>query len=133
MNMKYTTITVSAKSYEDEDDCLEAAARDYASEHGLEAWEVAADWASDERDEIALTAPVEGELPEDAVIVETMPAHLRESHRRAGNWGRYPLNGAKRWIMSRADAEALLGNEPEYGHILRDAVPADADRYEILA
>jgi hypothetical protein len=35
--------------------------------------------------------------------------------------------------MKYTTAEALLGDEPEYGHILRDAVPADADRYEILA
>ena len=54
---KYTTITVSAKGYEDEDDCLAAAARDYAREHDLEAWEVEADWVSDERDEIALKVP----------------------------------------------------------------------------
>ena len=70
-------------------------------------------------------------LPEDAVIVETMPDHLRGSHRAAGNWGVYPHNGAERRIMSRSDAEAELGDEPEYDHIVRDAKPADAKRYEI--
>jgi hypothetical protein len=71
------------------------------------------------------------QLPEDAVIVETMPDHHRGSHRAAGNWGTYPHNGAERRIMSRSDAEALLGDDPEYDRIVRDAKPADAKRYEI--
>lgn len=71
------------------------------------------------------------ELPTAAVVVETMPDHHRGSHRAARNWGQYPANGAVRRIMSRAAAEAMLGDEPEYDHIVRDATPADAKRYEI--
>ena len=60
---KYTTVTVSAKQYEDQDDCLTAAAREYAREHKLEMWEVEAAWPTDrdgreDRSEIALTVPV---------------------------------------------------------------------------
>lgn len=51
-----TEITVSSKGYEDEDDCLSAAAQDYAEEHGLASWQVEARWADDaNREEIVLT------------------------------------------------------------------------------
>lgn len=71
-------------------------------------------------------------LPADAVIVETMPDHLRGSHRAARNWGIYPHNGAERCIMSRADAEALCeADADEYDNIVRDATLADLQRYEV--
>jgi hypothetical protein len=54
---RYREIRVPAKSYEDYDDSLTAAAHDYADEHGLENWEVEARWADDQRDEIVLTVP----------------------------------------------------------------------------
>jgi hypothetical protein len=124
---KYTTILVSAKSYEDEDDCLAAAAAEYATSHNLEAWEVEADWASDERDEIALKVPVasatvedgDEDEDEDLVTIEEMPEHLRESHRAAGNWGRYPLNGAKRRQVTREEAEEIVAADADgYDHIV---------------
>ena len=42
------------------------------------------------------------------VVVETMPEYLRESHRAAGNWGRYPANGAERHRVTRAEAEQIV-------------------------
>jgi hypothetical protein len=42
------------------------------------------------------------------VIVETMPAHLQESHRAAGNWGVYPHNGAVRTEMSLQEASDVI-------------------------
>jgi len=76
----------------------------------------------------------------DPVVVERMPDHLRDSHRAAGNWGIYPHNGAERVIVERADTESWCydaeadshsGIEAdEYDHIVRDAAPADFERYE---
>lgn len=55
----------------------------------------------------------------DIVTVETMPDHLRSSHRAAGNWGVYPLNGAHREEMSRAEAEEIVeADEDGYDHIV---------------
>ncbi len=60
------------------------------------------------------------------VIIETMPEHLRESHKAAGNWGRYPANGAVRECMARADAEIAVATDPDgYARIVRDATDAD--------
>jgi hypothetical protein len=58
--MTYETISVSSKQYEDHDDCLTAAAQDYAADHGLESWQVTAKWdggEDGERDAILLTVP----------------------------------------------------------------------------
>lgn len=54
---KSTEITVSAKQYEDFDDCLTAAAEAYAAEHDLAGWDLAPRWADEQRDEIILTVP----------------------------------------------------------------------------
>lgn len=57
---------------------------------------------------------------EGMVTVEYMPAHLRASHRAAGDWGVYPLNGAERVRMSLEDAEeAVAADEDGYDHIVR--------------
>jgi hypothetical protein len=53
----YTEITIAAAKYEDFDDCLAAAAADYARENGLEDWQVAARWEDDQREAITLTVP----------------------------------------------------------------------------
>lgn len=50
-------IVIDAKRYEDFDDCLSAAADDYAAKHGLEGWDLAPRWADEQRDEILLTVP----------------------------------------------------------------------------
>jgi hypothetical protein len=51
------TITLNSKSYEDHDDCLAAAASDVASEYGLPAWRVDADWGDEDRETIVVTLP----------------------------------------------------------------------------
>jgi hypothetical protein len=71
-------------------------------------------------------------LPADAVVVETMPEHLRGSHRAARNWGTYPHNGAERRLMGRSDAEAAVEGD-EYDHIVRDATEADLAKYEVAS
>ncbi len=53
------------------------------------------------------------------VTVETMPEHLRESHRQARNWGVYPHNGAVRERMTRDEAYALVSSDPDgYTHVV---------------
>lgn len=52
-----TTIRIPAAQYVDEDDCLSAAARDYAEQHDLVGWELSPRWADDQRDEILLDVP----------------------------------------------------------------------------
>jgi hypothetical protein len=68
----------------------------------------------------------------DLVLVETMPAHLRGSHRAARNWGVYPHNGSERRIMSRSDAEAAVDGD-EYDHVVRDATESDLAKYEVAS
>lgn len=66
----------------------------------------------------------EPEPTDDIVVVERMPAHLRGSHKAAGNWGEYPHNGAERVLMTREDAEdACTGDD--YDYILRSASETD--------
>ncbi len=53
------------------------------------------------------------------VTVETMPEHLRESHRAARNWGVYPHNGAERLTMTRDEADELVNDDTDgYAHIV---------------
>lgn len=54
-----TTVRVDARHYEDADDCLSAAQADYATEHGLEGWDLAPRWGDDQRDTILLTVPTD--------------------------------------------------------------------------
>ena len=50
------------------------------------------------------------------VVAETMPDHLRDSHRAAGNWGSYPHNGAERGLAYRDAIDA----DDEYDRIIVD-------------
>lgn len=69
----------------------------------------------------------------DRVIVEVMPEWARSSHRAAGNWGQYPLNGATRYVAEREDAEAECESDPdEYARIVRDERPGDLEQYGLL-
>lgn len=52
-------ITIPAVKYEDYDDCLSAAADEYAKQHGLEGWDLDPKWEDDQRDMIVLTVPNE--------------------------------------------------------------------------
>lgn len=54
---KNIEIRVPAKQYEDEDDCLQAAAADYAEQHDLQGWDLSPRWADEQREEIVLTVP----------------------------------------------------------------------------
>ncbi len=52
------TIRIESKRYEGEDDCLAAAARDYAAEHNLSGWDLSPRWEDDEqRDVILIDVP----------------------------------------------------------------------------
>lgn len=54
------------------------------------------------------------------VEIETMPDWLRESHRAAGGFGRYPANGAERRIVHPDEAEAIVEADGDgYDHIVR--------------
>jgi hypothetical protein len=58
MMKKFTTIEISAKQYEDYDDCLAAAAAGYASEHPeADGYDMDARWSDDERYVILLDVP----------------------------------------------------------------------------
>jgi len=64
-------------------------------------------------------ADVERWLMEHLVLFEDMPRHLRESHRAAGNWGKYPHNGATRSLLGRDEAESLVDEDLDcYSHIV---------------
>lgn len=66
------------------------------------------------------------ESDDDLVVLETMPDWLRESHRKANNWGQWPVNGAQREVMRRADAEEIAeSDEDGYDHIVRVATSRD--------
>jgi hypothetical protein len=66
----------------------------------------------------------------DLVVLERMPDQHRGSHRAAGNWGRYPGNGAERTVVSREWAEqAVEEDEDGYDHIVRDAREDDVRHY----
>jgi len=68
---------------------------------------------------------------EGLVLLEVMPAHHRESHRRAGNAGRWPVNGAVRLLVPEAVGDELA--DGEWVRVLRPAVPSDADDYRLDA
>jgi hypothetical protein len=54
------------------------------------------------------------------VLVETMPDHLRGSHRAARNFGAYPANGSIREWVNATEAEELVENDPDgYNRIVR--------------
>lgn len=60
------------------------------------------------------------------VCVETMPEYLRESHRAAGNWGRYPGNGAERTWVSPSEASAIVAADADgYAHVVRTISAGD--------
>lgn len=50
-------VKIAAAQYEDQDDCLQAAANDYAQAHGLHGWDLDPQWEDEQRDNIVLTVP----------------------------------------------------------------------------
>lgn len=58
----------------------------------------------------------------ERVTVEYMPEQWKDSHRKAGNWGTYPLNMASRESMAVGDAFELITSDPDgYAHIVGGA------------
>lgn len=65
---------------------------------------------------------------ERLVVLESMPAQYRDSHRAARNWGSYPANGAQRFVLPRVDAEEIVESDSDgYDRIVRDAKPGEID------
>lgn len=50
-------VRIPAAQYADHDDCLTAAAQDYAEAHGLQGWDLAPKWEDNQREYIVLTVP----------------------------------------------------------------------------
>lgn len=73
----------------------------------------------------------------EKVTVEFMPDDKKESHRAAGNWGRWPHNGAVREVMYESDALDMVADDADgYARILPhrpngwNTRPADFDASE---
>lgn len=64
---KHITIAVDARRYEDEDDCLAAASADVLFRLGIDEYDTAARWETEERDHILLDIPA---WAEDAWLAE---------------------------------------------------------------
>lgn len=74
-------------------------------------------------DREALSAP-------DLVVLETMPEHLRDTHRTARSWGRYPSNGAVREVCGRGVAEEVVAEDADgYASIICDADAEHVERH----
>lgn len=64
------------------------------------------------------------------VLVETMPDYLRESHRKAGHWGKWPVNGSERSRLPMDAADALVAAEPEYDHLVAGSIVIEIEPEE---
>ena len=54
------------------------------------------------------------------VTIEVMPDQHRQSHRNAGNWGQFPLNGALRFRTTRQQADEIIESDPDgYAHLVK--------------
>ncbi len=69
-------------------------------------------WGDDE-DGDEWRVHVESILAAGLVLVETMPEHLKESHRVAGNWGTHPSNGSERRWVSPQEAEEIIEEDSD--------------------
>ena len=68
----------------------------------------------------------------DLVLVEEMPIWLRASHLAARNRGIYPHNGAERFLMPAAAAEAAMdADDGEWVEVLRVGRLADIEEYGV--
>lgn len=133
------TLVISAKKYEDHDDCLTAARNDVAQDYGLNGWDLSPRWEDDRsRENILVDIPDGakrvicscgcGEWMGDAcpwkgpksetVVVEYMPECFRASHQAAGNSGSYPHNGAILVRVAKSCAKEIVEAEPEWASIV---------------
>lgn len=80
---KYETIRVSAKQYEDHDDCFAAAAADYAADHAeAVGYDMDPRWETDERDHILLDVPSDDDVAER----ESKGVDKINIYRQGGQW-----------------------------------------------
>lgn len=131
-------VIIAVTPDEDEDDCL-AEARDHVetfygddedvSSITCEGWEGGHEGPRERVIvEVRLAAAPRWE---DLVVVEVMPRSTRASHEAAGNRGRYPANGAERYLVEALVAAELAEGDPDWTEILRDATAADLGKYDI--
>ena len=60
------------------------------------------------------------------VVVELMPDQHKQNHRECGNWGSYPLNGARRYACDPELADLLVDSDPDgYASIISAANPSE--------
>jgi len=77
-------ITIDASRYSDHDDCLTAAAEDYARRHDLVGWDLSPRWVDERnREEIELTVPASVTV---ATITDSQIRALREEAHAASNY-----------------------------------------------
>ena len=106
--MNEREVRISAARYVDYDDCLAAAADDYAAANDLEGWDLAPRWEDEQRDTIVLTVPATGgylTLNDDgqAAVLEFVDRH--------GQPGVYPaawLADAERAANDAADGDDIV-------------------------
>jgi len=69
----------------------------------------------------------------DHVLVETVPVRDRGTHETTGIIaGAWPLNGARRVVMHRDDAEVLVETDDGWSRIIRKARPEDDGEYDVI-
>lgn len=56
--------------------------------------------------------------PDDTVVVEYMPMHLRASHKAAGGAGVYPYDGSVRIRCEKSCAESIVENDADWAQII---------------
>ena len=94
-------IKIDAARYADYEDCLAAAADDYAAANDLAGWDLSPCWADDQRDTIVLTVPATS-----VALTDDGQAAVREF---VGRYGK-PGTDAEAWF---SDAEqAAMGARP---------------------
>ena len=71
------TMALDARHYEDEDDCLTAAADEVRADLGLQGWDLGERWGDDDRTIVVLTIPRPG--VNDAAGWDRVPAEETDS------------------------------------------------------
>jgi hypothetical protein len=66
----------------------------------------------------------------DYVVVEVMPLYLRESVKASGNYGRWPHNGANRYIVKASVADDLVKSGDGWVFIV-SSLPTTTGDYDI--
>lgn len=102
------------------EEALDAGDTGAALEHLETARALARSWGQDSYEQQAIEAVRDAADP-NMVTIEEMPDQHVASHRAAGNWGRYPANGATRSRVSREEAERIMADDEDgYAHIVEE-------------